>query len=695
MPHAQRTLLIDKKKPYDSMRLITPPNATPYICKCLLTAIMLAGSHCMASSQTVSEDSLYAISQVTVVGSKGRDIIPSQRLSGEQLQRLNTVSVADALRFFSGMQVKDYGGVGGIKTVNIRSMGSQHLGIYYDGVELGNAQNGQVDLGQFSMDNVEEISVYNGQKSAIFQTASDFGNAGSVYIRTRQPRFTADERTHLKAKAKYGSSDMVRINTLLEQRLTERVTASVSLGGLLSSGKYKFRYRRMNYDGSVAYDTTAVRQNGDVKDFRAEANLYGTLAAGSWGAKAYTYHSKRGIPGAIVNNVWRRHEEQWDHNTFVQGWWQKNVTPGYSARILAKYAYYATRYVNNDTTTLMVDNRYRQQEAYLSTSHMVEILPGWNVSACYDFRWSHLWSDMERCPFPTRYHNLFSLATVAEYGRLRMQGSILANVVSDRLTGTESPSALVRWTPALFLSLYPFETRCLSLRAFAKRSFRMPTFNDLYYADMGNSRLRPETASQYDVGLLYERHWRDNILSDLRIQTDGYLNAVTDKIIAYPKGQQFRWTMMNLGRVHITGLDVSADATMRPWRDVQLTVRLQYTYQDARDVTDKTTSYYQDQIPYIPYNSGAAMMGVAWRGWTVNYSFIYTGFRYSQQENILYNKVQPWYTSDLNIMREMRLGKTRLRMTLEVNNLLSQDYDVILNYPMPKRNYALSLDVEI
>ena len=43
----------------------------------------------------------------------------------------------------------------------------------------------------------------------------------------------------------------------------------------------------------------------------------------------------------------------------------------------------------------------------------------------------------------------------------------------------------------------------------------------------------------------------------------------------------------------------------------------------------------------------------------------------------------------------MRLGKTRLRMTLEVNNLFSQDYDVILNYPMPKRNYALSLDVEI
>lgn len=86
---------------------------------------------------------------------------------------MNSLSVADALRYFSGLQLKDYGGVGGIKTVNIRSMGTNHLGIFYDGIELGNAQNGQIDLGQFSLDNVEEISLYNGQRSAIFQPASD------------------------------------------------------------------------------------------------------------------------------------------------------------------------------------------------------------------------------------------------------------------------------------------------------------------------------------------------------------------------------------------------------------------------------------------------------------------------------------------------------------------------------------------
>lgn len=89
---------------------------------------------------------------------------PVQILSGKELEKLNVYSVADALRYFSGVQIKDYGGIGGLKTVNIRSMGSHHVGVFYDGIELGNAQNGVVDLGRFSLDNMEVISLYNGQK---------------------------------------------------------------------------------------------------------------------------------------------------------------------------------------------------------------------------------------------------------------------------------------------------------------------------------------------------------------------------------------------------------------------------------------------------------------------------------------------------------------------------------------------------
>ena len=121
---------------------------------------------------------------VSVVAVRERTIVKPQVLTDSVLQRLNSQSVADALRYFTGVQVKDYGGIGGIKTVNIRSMGTNHVGVFYNGVQLGNAQNGQVDLGRYSLDNVESISLYNGQKSDIFQTAKDFSASSAIYVTT-------------------------------------------------------------------------------------------------------------------------------------------------------------------------------------------------------------------------------------------------------------------------------------------------------------------------------------------------------------------------------------------------------------------------------------------------------------------------------------------------------------------------------
>lgn len=136
---------------------------------------------CSQAWADIKPDTTNVLTEIVVTAHRPEvEVIPAQRLSGDELQRLNSNSVADALRYFSGVQVKDYGGVGGIKTVNIRSMGTNHTGVVYDGVELGNAQNGQIDLGQFSLDNIEAISLYNGQKSEILQPARDFGSAASI-----------------------------------------------------------------------------------------------------------------------------------------------------------------------------------------------------------------------------------------------------------------------------------------------------------------------------------------------------------------------------------------------------------------------------------------------------------------------------------------------------------------------------------
>ena len=87
-----------------------------------------ASSFCFSQSQkdTINETEIL---KVEVYKKNFKEILPAQTLSGEQLERLNSQSVADALRYFSGVQIKDYGGIGGLKTINIRSMGSQHVGV--------------------------------------------------------------------------------------------------------------------------------------------------------------------------------------------------------------------------------------------------------------------------------------------------------------------------------------------------------------------------------------------------------------------------------------------------------------------------------------------------------------------------------------------------------------------------------------
>ena len=309
-------------------------------------------------------------------------------------------------------------------------------------------------------------------------------------------------------------------------------------------------------------------------------------------------------------------------------------------------------------------------------------------------QWNNLKADMFDFAEPTRFTHFLSAAAAWNLKRLKLRGSMTATYIDDELKGKEAPGNKSAYTPALYASVYPFNTRDFTLRAFTKRSFRMPTFNDLYYADMGNSKLNPERVTQYNVGVMFERT-RKRLFSRLSFSVDAYYNKVKDKIVAYPKGQQFRWTMLNLGVVDIKGIDITALTTVSPTKDLDFTLRAQYTYQKAIDITNPADNYYKDQIPYIPHHSGSAVLNLRWKQWYADYSYIYVGERYNQQENIRYNYTQPWYTSDISLSRDFTINKVCMKARVEVNNLFSQDYDVILNYPMPKRNYRFTLQVEI
>ena len=618
-------------------------------------------------------------------------IIPAQTLQGERLERLNALSVADAIRYFSGVQIKDYGGIGGLKTINVRSMGTQHVGVFYDGIQLGNAQNGQIDLGKYSLENLESVTLYNGQKGTAVQSAKDYASASAVYLQSRTPVFSGRKRTNLKATLAGGSFGTVNPSVLWEQKLGENVSSSLSAEYLYTTGRYKFTYSKLN-----GYDTTAVRQNGDVRALRVEQGFFGRIPDGNWRVKLYFYDSERGYPGAFVRQEpgkFRHEDRQWDTDFFTQGslykeWgdWHLNAS--------FKYAYDYLHYLSDprlDVSTMYVDNHYRQQEAYLSLAQSWDIFSWWDVDLAGDWQFNTLDADLVNFVYPSRHTLLTALSTSFRWTHLKLQGSLLHTFVDDN--AREAGAAAERrheWTPTAVLQLIPFDNKNLTFRAFYKRIFRMPTLNDLYYTFIGNKYLKPEFTTQYNAGLTWDKQWIRGVFRKLNVTLDAYYNRVENKIIATPASNQFQWTMVNLGLVGIRGVD-AAVGTSLALGPASADLRATYTFQKAQDFTDPQSPWYGGQIPYIPWHSGSFVAGFDYGRWHLNYSFIYTGERYEAVANIPENHAQPWYTSDLSLSRSFALGSHELKGTLEVNNIFNQQYEVVQCYPMPGTNFRLIL----
>lgn len=664
----------------------------------LLLCTPVVYSYQPTDSVDISHNDTYSLQEVMIFANTRHDMVPTQRLSGQRLESLSSLSVADAVRYFSGVQIKDYGGVGGLKTIDVRSMGTNHMGVFYDGIQLGNAQNGQVDLGKFSMDNIAMISLYNGQKSDLFQPAKDYGSAGTIYIRTRRPSFT-DKNDNIRLSMKSGSFGLLNPSILWEHKWNESISTSISAEHVHATGKYKFRYKKVMSDGRVAWDTTAVRQNGEIDSWRVEGSVYGQVDDLVWDAKVYCYNSEKGIPGAIVNNVWKHWQHQTDRNVFLQGCLMQAVNELYEWQLKWKYANDYMHYQNPDTTLMHINNVFTQQEVYVTTAHHISLTKAWDTNVSFDYQYNSLEANLYNFAYPHRHTILGALATSYRLGRIRAMASVLSTNVLESVKSGKKPQNTYKLTPAFFINYNHSNDLCF--RAFYKEIFRMPTFNDLYYTDIGNIALKPEYATQWNAGLLYSKQLNSAWLKQIELKGDLYHNIITNKIVAVPKGNgQYRWMMMNIGKVKITGTELSAQAILQPHCNWALNIHASYTYQKALDKSDPADSdpiagTYGGQIAYIPVHSGSVTANLTYKSLGLNYAFVYVGERYHNSSNIMANYEMPWYTSDLNLSCDLRLKGCKMQTVLECNNLLDQQYDVVLNYPMPGRNWRLILKLYI
>lgn len=678
---------------------VTGPIATTSVDSLLPTARPLAETTVVASSH-----GLRAHTSSTA---------PAQSITAETMQTLGLSEIGEALKLMNGVTVRDYGGLGGMKTVSVRNLGAAHTGVMYDGLPVSNAQAGQIDIARFNSWNIQEVALSIGTLQDITAPASLEGYSGVLALRSdaatqRKTFLSYGSWNTLSAGFAYGRSlgSMHRHDEHPDSRFTDETRHPLSPHSLSTAltyrhtdGDYPFVLRNGNTE------THERRHNGRVDDLSGEIN-YRTKY---FSLKGYGYLNDRQLPGGVILYNDNHREHMREGNGFVQAQYDKPLGPSLSLLLRAKYNHSMTHYNDgasrtDDPSAILHICNYWQNEYYASAGllssrrfNRVRL----RLALLYDLQASHLHSNLSTAHSVQRTTHYAVLRAQATIQRLRLAGSLLytANVdardkvfdTKDKEVGNADKDHA--WTPSLsgHITLWNNGTQTLGLRYMGRYAFRLPSLNELYYYQLGNHTLDPERAREHNLGLTYTMSAGPSSPSgrsrgmNLALTVDVYHNHVKDKLISFPSS--FAWKVANLGEATSCGFEASLhlDASLNLCR---LGLSANYRLQDSRNLDDpRNANTYRKRLPYVPKHaaSGALTLHTQWLD--VGYSLQWAGERYSTTMNTFRYRLSPYCEHSLTLSRTWNQWEVQGSML----NLTDTQYELIQYYPMPGRQYRVSM----
>ena len=640
------------------------------------------------------------LQEVEIVGKErpNESSAPIQVIRNQDLKSLPTLQLSDALKFMSGIVIKDYGGIGGMKTVAVRGLGSQHTGVAYDGIAMSDCQTGQIDLSKISTENIKSISLQIGREEDIFVPARLFASASLINIVSQEPVFKDNKPVNLHFAFTGGSFGLISPYFLLENRIKKQRDAddsfyawSLKFNYLQSKGDYPFD---LHYGQGVNDSISRERRsNSDVRTIQTEANFYARFSKKSkLDFKIYYYYSDRGLPGATIYYNLENYQRLSNYNIFGQAHFEHHFNDKVAYQCHGKYNYDQTHYLDPHYHNLAgkLDNTYIQREYYLSNSVLYKPFKQWHISFANDLFYNNMNANLPDFVNPSRFNCLSVLATSFTSKYVSISANLLHTYVYNHVEKGESAKNESHFSPSAGISITPLGKRDFTIRLLYKNIFRMPSFNDLYYREVGNVHLNPEKTNQFNVGLSYDNSWLGRIF--LSSAVDVYYNLIKDKIVAIPNRNLFVWSMINYGKVNVFGVDINLHFSYSIIKQLKVNLMGTYSFQQALDMTDPESKTYRQQIPYTPLHSGSAAINFQTPWFTVGYTLVASGIRYALGQNIPANLLDPYFDQSIFISHEFNIKeKVILGFKAELLNFTNEQYEIVRNYPMQGRSFRIKL----
>ncbi|MGN1226475.1 MAG: TonB-dependent receptor plug domain-containing protein [Candidatus Cryptobacteroides sp.] len=523
------------------------------------------------------------------------------------------------------LSLTDYGGLASQKNISFPGLGSSHTSIYVDGFKVKNNQSGQIDLSLLCLDNYSDLVL-------------DYTRS-SVYLHSSSPKL--DQKFALTASLAAASFYTWAPDLRVDYKLGNHTAMALYLGVLKSEGDFPYGEAR--------------RTNNDLSRYAAQLDFRGKALKGDWTAKLSLNSQDRGVPGSLT---YSSSDRQMDNNYFVQGSYRRSLSSQYDFSIGLKASLDELSYLSE-----YGDNEYRESNFQFVWDHSYHPLDWLEFSLLLNADYADLYSDL----YEAGRLDVEALSGVQfSWKSFTVEASLKYEYVKD-LNRADSQLSSGVFSPALGFTYSPF--KFFDLKAYSKRAYRNPTFNELYYPNYSNPSLSPEDA--FLSGLSLDCHTEAGECWHFALSLGGFYNYLKDKIVSLPVEEgSYIWLPYNIGEAKCYGSEVKFDSRFER-EDLKAYTSWRYSYQ------------YSDDLPYFVSHSLSLKAGAQWKSWDASALWCLRSGRHSP-----YGELPDWNTLDVHLSKD--LGR-HFKLRLSCLNLFDYRYELVEDYPMQGRSFRICL----
>ena len=608
-----------------------------------------------------------------------------EHLTLEEIEGSSARTVGELLEHVSGVDIIDEGGGSGRKRVSIRGSRSNHVTVVLDGVSLNDPLTGDVDLALIPLSTVKEIRIAKSGSSHLYGSGA---LGGVIDIVTRSSPIK-----DVRCKVTYGDFQAFGINPGFSGAWKEFSWVG-QYDRMRDEGTYEFEYVRG--DSEIVQTT---RRNGDF----TSNNYFGTVAFQRGGheltVKANLYDSERGLPGLIfaLTPYARADTDRrifiLDHRFNGRGWqWVGSLSRHEND----------TEYRHLPPTDAPLEDRSQPpyHGLYELTSHQGRIRFDWNTLEIMKFAVNAtlqrdelkdkdlLWpgtAAIGRARNNIRgfgLHSEASLLLPLAGTRMNVSSSLRYDAIdfkSEGITRTDGT-----FNPHLGLLISRAQRYVLTLKANWGRSFRAPTFADLFYQDFrvqGNPDLKAESSDNIDVGIRVGV----TIQGWFEIEAD-YFRRNIDNLIVWRMGSFATFSPVNTDAL-ISGWEFSGGWSL--WRD-RLNMSLSHIVLEPLNKSGERTTH-DKVLPYQAERTTKMGFVLDLNSFSFDYRRRMIGERYVTEANTV--RMEPYIVDDVSVLFSKDVKGGEVRFKVSILNLFREEYEIIERAPLPGRHWRGSVEV--